>query len=224
MSRKDVDAERDFAVVKSDWDVRAQADTMQSICSGCSTTTQFWESGIAEARDLSSLLNVQPNDVVLDVGCGMGRIASAMGNAWPQATVLGVDVSSVMLQRARKTRRMGPNVRLRTIGSKWHIPLAAAFVDVAFEVLVLQHTPFALLPDCVNELARVIKPGGVFGCGALTERTDVSEKSKKVPTTDSWTSRAYTLEDWRTLFAGRFEFVDVHTYGPNRRMVVWKRV
>jgi ubiquinone/menaquinone biosynthesis C-methylase UbiE len=118
---------------------------------------------------------------------------------------------------------MGHNVKLHTLGKKWRLPVPDASVDVAFEVLVLQHTPFALLQLCVDELARVIKPGGVFGCGVLTDHDDVAESSKNVPTTDSWTSRAYTLDDWRSLFGERFEFVVVKTYGPGRRMAIWER-
>jgi S-adenosylmethionine-diacylgycerolhomoserine-N-methlytransferase len=39
---------------------------------------------------------------VLEIGCGTGRNLIAVGKAWPQARLFGVDISEAMLETARK--------------------------------------------------------------------------------------------------------------------------
>ena len=39
---------------------------------------------------------------VLEIGCGTGRNLIAVGKAWPQARLYGVDISEAMLETARK--------------------------------------------------------------------------------------------------------------------------
>jgi SAM-dependent methyltransferase len=61
----------------------------------------FWGGG---ARDLDDLLNavgvrVAPDDVVVDIGCGMGRLTRVLAER--AAHVYGLDVSAEMLSRAK---------------------------------------------------------------------------------------------------------------------------
>ena len=49
---------------------------------------------------------VQPGDQVMDVGCGCGQAALELAErVGPQGTVLGVDISTPMLARARERQR-----------------------------------------------------------------------------------------------------------------------
>lgn len=43
-----------------------------------------------------------PGGAVLEIGCGTGRNLIAVGRAWPQARLYGVDISEAMLETARK--------------------------------------------------------------------------------------------------------------------------
>lgn len=114
---------------------------------------------------------------VLDLGCGPGRSFAALGARFPQASVLGLDVSHRMVERARATARGGAIARLiaaitpssRRASSRRievlrasfdALPIASASIDVAYSNLALHWsgTPHRVLP----EWARVLREGGLM--------------------------------------------------------------
>jgi ubiquinone/menaquinone biosynthesis C-methylase UbiE len=103
---------------------------------------------------------------VLDVGCGTGRWAELVLNAWPTAKVTGLDLSQEMLRRAQ-VRAAGYPDRLDLVhGDAQSLP----FDDASFDIVTCSHS-FHHYPDqrgVVAEMARVLKPGGrvmiVDGC------------------------------------------------------------
>jgi cyclopropane fatty-acyl-phospholipid synthase-like methyltransferase len=48
----------------------------------------------AWARELLTQIDLKPDDVVLDVGCGDGRNTAAIANSVPNGSVVGVDLSA----------------------------------------------------------------------------------------------------------------------------------
>ena len=74
----------------------------------------------AEARLLESLdylddpvLERQPPQRVLDLGCGTGRASRAMQKRWPKAQVISLDLAVPMLQQARTaSKRFNPFVQV----------------------------------------------------------------------------------------------------------------
>lgn len=54
----------------------------------------------AMGRDLIELLSLAPDDVVLDVGCGDGRLTAQIATRVPNGHVLGVDASEEMVRHA----------------------------------------------------------------------------------------------------------------------------
>ena len=101
---------------------------------------------------------------VLDLGTGTGVVARALAARYPEAEVVGIDLSPGMIEEAR--RQLPPNLsgRLRfEVGDA----SALAVADGAFELVVLSNMiPF------YDELARVVAPGGTlalsFSRGAET--------------------------------------------------------
>ena len=89
----------------------------------------------------------EPPATVLDLGTGTGRVARIVAEAWPQAKVVGVDLSPGMIDEAR---RLGGNVHY-DVADATSLPYA----DDAFELVTLSNMiPF------FDELARVTAPGG----------------------------------------------------------------
>ena len=89
----------------------------------------------------------EPPATVLDLGTGTGRVARVVAETWPQADVVGADLSPGMIEEAR---RLGGNV---------HYDVADAsglpYPDGAFELVTMSNMiPF------FDELARVTAPGG----------------------------------------------------------------
>jgi SAM-dependent methyltransferase len=98
----------------------------------------------------------------LDVGTGTGEAAFAIARRWPNARVLGIDVSPRMIEAARRKTPAGAAVEFR-VGDAAKIDEA----DGAFELVAAANMiPF------FDELARLIAPGGhlvvSFSGGAQT--------------------------------------------------------
>jgi ubiquinone/menaquinone biosynthesis C-methylase UbiE len=126
-----------------------------------------WETRIGphhlRALDLA-LEGVPAPRRVLDLGTGTGVVALALGERYPEAEVVGIDISPGMIDEARQ--KLPPELAGRVrfeVGDA----SALAFPDGAFELVVLSNMiPFSA------ELARVVATGGTlvlsFSRGAET--------------------------------------------------------
>jgi ubiquinone/menaquinone biosynthesis C-methylase UbiE len=99
---------------------------------------------------------------ILDVGTGTGALARTVAARFPDAEVVGVDVSSGMIDVARTLA--GPRERYETGDAS-----ALAFGDGSFDLVTLNNMiPF------FDELSRVTAPGGhVLVAFALGPRTPI---------------------------------------------------
>ena len=101
---------------------------------------------------------------VLDLGTGTGVVALALAERYPEAEVVGIDLSPGMIDEAR--RKLSPELAGRV---RFEVGDASALAcpDGEFDLVVLSNMiPFA------DELARVVRPGGLlvlsFSRGAET--------------------------------------------------------
>jgi ubiquinone/menaquinone biosynthesis C-methylase UbiE len=94
----------------------------------------------------------EPPRRALDLGTGTGAAAQALAKHFPAAQIVGVDLSSAMINEARRKLPVELEGRVRfEVGDS----AALSFEDSAFELAALANMiPF------FDELARVIAPGG----------------------------------------------------------------
>ena len=116
---------------------------------------------------------------VVDVGCG-GGIDSliAAGMVGPSGEVVGVDMTPQMLGRARSCADAGgySNVRFHE-GLAESLPVADGWADVVISNGVLN-----LFPDKfagLQEMARVLKPGGRLQIGDILVQKPIGDKAKR---------------------------------------------
>lgn len=99
-----------------------------------------------------------PGATVLDLGCGGGILAEEFARLGGR--VIGVDPSTASLRTARAhAARSSLSIEYVT-GCGEHLPLAATACDVVICCDTLEHV--ADLDAVVGEVARVLRPGGVF--------------------------------------------------------------
>ena len=94
----------------------------------------------------------------VDVACGDGYLLELLARRLPSAQIVGIDMTPEELAIARG-RGLSENVRLVTARAE-ALPLPDASADA-----VVCHMALMLFDDArsvVNELARVIRPGGIF--------------------------------------------------------------
>ncbi len=94
---------------------------------------------------------------VLDIGCGDGTTEYFMQKYFSNWFVTGIDVSEKSI-RAAKEKKIGSSIFQVYDGS--HIPLAENSIDVVFVAGVLHHVSFELHLNILQEIRRVLKPGG----------------------------------------------------------------
>lgn len=98
-------------------------------------------------------------EVVVDLGCGTGAATRALKKRYPQASVLGLDLSMGMLAVARESQPWLRKPHL-VCADMDRLPLKDASVDLLFSSLTVQ---WSNAPERVfAEVRRVLRPGGLF--------------------------------------------------------------
>jgi len=128
----------------------------------------------------------RPGEHVLDVGCGCGLdafVASRM--VGPEGRVVGLDLTAEMVRWAGAAAKAWPldNVTFR-VGSAEKLP----FEDAAFDE-VISNGALNLVPDkdaAFAEIARVLRPGGVFAAADLLVVETVPDEVLADP--DAWSN------------------------------------
>ena len=113
----------------------------------------------------TAIANLQPDQVVVDLGSGGGFDCFLAGPKVGEAgRVIGVDMTPAMLSKARNNldsyrQSSGlDNIEFR-LGEIEHLPVADASVDVVISNCVINLSPDK--PQVWREIARVLRPGGV---------------------------------------------------------------
>jgi 2-polyprenyl-3-methyl-5-hydroxy-6-metoxy-1,4-benzoquinol methylase len=95
-----------------------------------------------------------PSIKALDVGCGVGLIHPYLCD--PALDLQGIDVSEASIGVARSTN---PTVQYQVYGGE-ALPFETGHFDCAFAICVLHHVPAPQWPNFIEEMRRVVRPGG----------------------------------------------------------------
>ena len=132
-----------------------------------------------------SLGRLEPDERVLDLGCGAGTdslVAARM--VGPDGHVVGIDMTREMLDKARRAAaEMGADNVEFVEGEAEQLP----FPDASFNV-VISNGVIDLIPDkdaVFSELQRVLTPGGRIQVADVTIQRPVSEEGRR--NIDLWT-------------------------------------
>jgi ubiquinone/menaquinone biosynthesis C-methylase UbiE len=113
-------------------------------------------------RKLLALAAPQPGEKLLDVGCGTGTFAIAAKARVPDLDVHGIDASPEMIEVAgEKAHNAAKELDLR-VALIEALPFPDASFDIVTSSLMLHHLPDELKSRGVQEIRRVLKPGGRF--------------------------------------------------------------
>jgi ubiquinone/menaquinone biosynthesis C-methylase UbiE len=145
VKRADLTAEEQTAILATRYSLRAEA------------YDELWSPVIRPVGErLIGHLPLKGSKNIIDVGTGAGALLAGIQRAAPNANILGVDRSEGMLRLARK-RHSGPLALMDV----QNLALSANRFDAAVVAFVLFHLPH---PErCLNEVRRVLKPGGTVG-------------------------------------------------------------
>jgi arsenite methyltransferase len=107
-----------------------------------------------------SLGEIREGESILDIGCGGGVDSMVAGTmTGPTGRVVGIDISSDMVERARQNLAL---TNLKNVSFQESFGEDLPFPDQDFDV-VISSGVFNLIPDklkALREVFRVMKPGG----------------------------------------------------------------
>ena len=127
----------------------------------------FWNMDTFE-RIILPLLDFPQNGHILDVGCGNGGISFLLVEIRPDLHMTGIDFkANPVAEAAAFAERNGLNQLHFEQGDAHQLRFAEDTFDGAVCQTVLTHVRDA--PTVVREMARVLKPGGVFFAAEYTE-------------------------------------------------------
>jgi len=122
---------------------------------------QFHGRGLQATRDLVAMLDPQPDEALLDIGCGIGGPARWIAGKF-RCRVTGVDLTPDFVTAAQAlTLATGLADRVSVLrGSALDLPFGAARFDRAYSQNVVMNIPDK--PRFYAEAFRVLKPGGTL--------------------------------------------------------------
>jgi SAM-dependent methyltransferase len=151
----------DFPDYKHFWNHKAlDSVSAMSAVDGSPDETTLRQTGRYSARQVTAALDLAPQDRVFEIGCGVGRIGRELLpsiGAWT-----GLDISENMLAATRERLGDDPRVALHALHRPQLEPLADASQDKGYCVAVFIHMDKEDFALYLREVARVLRPGGLF--------------------------------------------------------------
>ena len=132
----------------------------------------------------------------LEIGCGRGVGTQIIFERFGAREVHGFDLDPDMVHRARHRLAAYPSDRLRVfVGDAENIEADDASYDAVFDFGIIHHVPH--WQTAVSEVARVLKPGGLFFFEEVTKQALdrwFYRTFLKHPTTDRFTAKEFVSE------------------------------
>ena len=120
---------------------------------------------------------LSPGSRILDVGCGYGRALGLLYECGYH-NLVGCDLAPAMIAMARERF---PSITFAELPSPPHLPLADASVDATLLFAVLTCVPTNQGQRAmVEEIGRVLRPGGLFYISDLWLQTDERNKERYI--------------------------------------------
>ena len=114
---------------------------------------------VMEAGKLVRLLSPNKNDVILEIGCGTGRVTRQLARKCRK--VVGIDFSQAMLDVARRKSKSYENIDYRIIDLRQiPFPFKNSCFDKVVCPLVIDHVEDT--ESLFHEIFRILKGGGIL--------------------------------------------------------------
>ena len=135
-------------------DIRDEAEARKKIITDC----EFNKTTDEDAERIRKALDIKDTDVVLDYGCGIGRLMKPISDICH--TIIGLDISETMIMYGIKYCKGHHNCIFKPMQSVAAIPLKESCADKIYSHIVLQHMERADAFKALSEMARCLKMSG----------------------------------------------------------------
>jgi len=146
---------------KATWNARSTslADGMLAV-DGSADEDVLARTGAYAAAQLRAALAPGPGQHLFEIGCGVGRLGAQL--APEVASWTGLDIAENMVALSRQRLAGVPGARALALAGPNLAPLAEASMDKGWCVAVFIHMDKEDMVLYLREVARVLRPGGLF--------------------------------------------------------------
>jgi len=146
---------------KETWDQRVTSLQSGAIAvDGSANEDTLVSNGQWTSTQVKAALDINPQDIVMELGCGVGRIGRELATDCKQW--IGADISANMIDCAKQRLQSLENVSFHVLSGNHLSVLADDSVDKAYSIAVFCHLDKEDLFNYLRELKRVIKQGGTI--------------------------------------------------------------
>ena len=96
---------------------------------------------------------------IIELGCGPAQMARRLIQRFPRCSIAALEIDAI--QHRKNLGQPQAGIEFIEAGAQ-AVPFADASFDVAVMLKSLHHVPMNLLGQAIGEVARVLKPGGLF--------------------------------------------------------------
>lgn len=152
--------------IETDWESRHQNEQMLAVMGKDMELSEFWQSGEDRYNQMTFPLISHyrtdiENMVVLDIGCGPGRILRPFAKRAKKA--IGVDVSETAVKTAKTNLAEYKTVEIIKNTGTSLSGIESKSIDLVTCYDVFQHIPtLKIQQSYLGEIARVLKSEGIF--------------------------------------------------------------
>jgi SAM-dependent methyltransferase len=175
------------------WNLMVRLQPARAVTSRYPSLEKSLESGGSVVEMLKTLGVITPGAVVLQIGCGIGRVEFHLHKY--VRLCYGIDIAASMLAQARSNVR-ADNVRF--IHASQLANLSLPRLDLVYAVFVFQHLPRQKVIDYLGQSRAALGPGGKLVFQILVDETGTMPEP---PRTHPYGLRYYRRSDLAALLA-----------------------
>jgi SAM-dependent methyltransferase len=201
---------------RKDWDTWAEEDPLWHIAH-VKTEDEFATSGADIVAKFFApwIASLPKHSRLLDIGCGLGRLTNAASKVRDDILCFGVDVSPVMIQQATERHARDNRLIFLTGNGRDFGMLPSQSFDMVMSYVVFQHIPTPVFAGYVAEVARILRPGGLF-VFQMQYDPDRLDRKYKLPDDDFRTVRYYDDTDLAALLPVTFQIAEQTKCGTKK--------
>ncbi len=158
-------AQAEFHLVPGNYDRRYIYPLMNELPQSAVVTRRSWPE---VKRQFSAYIPRQDYRRIVDFGCGVGRSTIVLKELYPDAEVIGLDLSEPELRYAHwEAERRGLAIEFRQEDAA-HTSFPDGSVDLVVAYVFHHEFPPEEMRQIIREAHRILRPGGVFVNGDVT--------------------------------------------------------
>lgn len=176
---------------------------------------------LTQRRNVAAMAKRDHYDKILEMGASTGHYTQALAETYPDAQIIGIDLSIRTLEQARRAGNVG--------GYAWQLYQRAAentgfddnSMDLVTSYILLHEMPADAIRAAFTEALRVLKPGGELLMSDVTRMSDLSpmdawqaDHNARFGGEPYWVESA-SLDLAALLREVGFENVNAEGFGPN---------